>query len=119
MSLDLIKIVDDQNRKADLPNLKVGATVRVHIKVKEGQRERVQIYEGVVISIKGKGKNIKMFTVRRVSFGIGVERTFPINSKIISKIDIVRAGKVRRSKLYFLRNTSSKDSKLKEVRSFD
>ena len=119
MALDLVKVIDDQNKKTDIPNLKVGVTVRVHLKVKEGQRERIQIFEGVIIAIKGKGKNVKSITVRRVSFGVGVERVFPVNSKAISKIEFVRAGKARRAKLYYLRKTSSKDSKLKEIRSYN
>lgn len=119
MSLDLLKIVDDQNKRNDLPEeLNVGQTVKVHLKVKEGQRERIQIYEGVIIAMKGKGKNKEAITVRRVSSGIGVERIFPLSSKIIEKIEVVRIGKVRRAKLFYLRQTTSKKSKLKEVRKF-
>ncbi|HPP88109.1 MAG TPA: 50S ribosomal protein L19 [bacterium] len=118
MSLDLVKIVDEQNKRQDLPELRPGLTVRVHFKVKEGQRERTQIFEGTIISVKGKGKNVKTITVRRVSFNVGVERIIPVNSKVIEKIEIVRAGKVRRAKLYYLRKTTSKKSKLKEIRSY-
>lgn len=119
MSLDLVKTVDEQNKRADLPALKTGLTVRVHIKVKEGQRERVQIFEGVIIALKGKGANIKTITVRRVSFNVGVERIIPVNSKIVDKIEVVRTGKVRRAKLYYLRKTTSKRSKLKEIKSYN
>lgn len=118
MSIDLVKSVNEQYKKETLPDIKIGQTVRVHIKVKEGASERIQVYEGVVISIKGKGQNKRMFSVRRVTFGVGVERIFPINSKIIDKIEVVRTGKTRRAKLYYLRKTTSKGSKLKEIKTF-
>ena len=118
MSIDLVKSVNEQYKNDSIPDMKVGQNARVHIKVKEGARERIQVYEGVIISIKGKGKNKRMFTVRRVTFGVGVERIFPINSKIIDKIEIVRTGKTRRAKLYYLRKTTSKGSKLKEIKNF-
>jgi len=118
MAVDLVKTVDDQYKRTDLPNLRVGARVRVHLKVVEGSRERIQIFEGDIIAIKGKKANRKMITVRRMSFNVGVERTFPVNSKLIEKIEVVRYGKVRRAKLFYLRGRSSKNAKLKEVRSY-
>jgi len=118
MSLDLIKSIDEQYKRTDLPEVNVGETVRVHIKVKEGQRERIQVFEGVIIALKGKPKKRISITVRRISFGVGVERVFPLNSKIIDKIEIVRKGKARRAKLYYLRNATSKKAKLKEIKSY-
>jgi large subunit ribosomal protein L19 len=113
MSVDLLKSVEEQYKRTDLPELKPGLTVQVHLKVQEGQRTRIQVFEGVIIS-----KTKTMITVRRTSFGIGVERIFPLNSKIIDKIVVVRRGKIRRSKLYYLRKATSKKAKLKEIKSF-
>lgn len=99
----------------ELPDIKVGNSIKVHFSIIEGKRKRIQVFEGVVLAIKGKGKN-KSISVRKISFGIGVERTFPLNSPKISKIDIVKTGKTRRSKLYFLRGKKSKKSmRLKSV----
>jgi large subunit ribosomal protein L19 len=99
--------------KRDFPDFKPGDTIKVHIKVKEADKERIQVFQGVVIAIRGRG-NGKTFTVRKVSFGIGVERIFPFASPSIEKIEIVKRGKVRRAKLYFLRKLKGKAARLKE-----
>ena len=105
-------IVKDQIR-TDLPKLVIGDTVNVHIKVKEGSRERIQIFEGTIIAKKHGGIS-ETFTVRRISYGVGVEKVFPVNSPNIDKIEIVRKGKVRRAKLYYLRDRVGKAAKVKE-----
>ena len=105
-------IVKDQIR-TDLPKLVIGDTVKVHIKVKEGSRERIQIFEGTIIAKKHGGIS-ETFTVRRISYGVGVEKVFPVNSPNIDKIEIVRKGKVRRAKLYYLRDRVGKAAKVKE-----
>ena len=102
--MDLVKVLAEQQIKNDLPELKVGATVKVHQKIKEGNRERIQIFEGTIIAIKHTGIN-KSVTVRRISYGVGVEKTFPVHSPNIAKFEIVRNGKVRRAKLYYLRGS--------------
>ena len=96
-----------------LPDFEIGDTVRVHVKVIEGEKERVQVFEGVVIARKGK-KVSETFTVRKISYGVGVERVFPINSPNIAKVDVVRKGKVRRAKLYYLRDKKGKQAKVAE-----
>jgi large subunit ribosomal protein L19 len=101
--------------KSDIPQFKAGDTVRVHVKVIEGQRERIQVFEGVVIKRKGSGVR-ETFTVRRISYGVGVERTFPIHSPKVDKIEVVRIGKVRRAKLYYLRNLTGKAARIKEIK---
>ena len=111
----IIETLEKENQRTDLSPFNVGDTVKVSVKVIEGERERIQVYEGVVIAKKNKGIN-ETFTVRKVSFGIGVERTFPLHSPKIAKIEVVRKGKVRRAKLYYLRQLSGKSAKLKEVR---
>ena len=100
--MDLVKDLTKDLIRTDLPELEVGSTVKVHVKVKEGNRERIQIFEGTIIKIQHGGIQ-KSFTVRRLSYGIGVERTFPVNSPKIAKIEVVRKGRVRRAKLNFLR----------------
>ena len=99
--------------RTDLPKLVIGDTVKVHVKVKEGTRERIQVYEGTIISKKHGGIS-ETITVRRLSYGVGVERVFPVNSPNIDKIEIVRKGKVRRAKLYYLRDRVGKAAKVKE-----
>ena len=99
--------------KKTLPSFEIGDTVRVHAKVVEGEKERIQIFEGVVIARKG-GRNSETFTVRKVSFGVGVERIFPVHSPIVSRIEVVRQGKVRRAKLYYLREKKGKTGKVGE-----
>ena len=111
--MDLIKELTKNQIRTDLPELEVGSTVKVHVKVKEGNRERIQIFEGTIIKIQHGGIQ-KTFTVRRLSYGIGVERTFPVNSPKIAKIEVVRKGKVRRARLYYLRDRVGKAAKVKE-----
>ena len=112
--MDLIKAVEEKQTRAFTTQFKVGDTVKVYFKIIEGKTERVQVYEGIVLCIKNAGAR-KTFTVRKESYGVGVERVFPINSPRIVKVEIVRAGKVRRSKLYYLRDKVGKDKKIKEL----
>lgn len=113
--LRIIDQIEKEQLRNDITPFNIGDTVRVMVKVKEGDKERVQAYEGVVIAKKGSGIR-ENFTVRRVSFGIGVERTFPINSPRIDKVILVRRGKVRRAKIYYIRGLSGKAAKVKEVK---
>ncbi len=113
--MNIIDQIEKEQLRADITPFNIGDTVRVMVKVKEGDKERIQAYEGVVIAKKGKGIR-ENFTVRRVSFGIGVERTFPIHSPRIDKVIVVRKGKVRRAKIYYIRNLSGKAAKVKEIR---
>ncbi len=110
---NVIDQIEKEQLRTDLSSFNIGDTVRVSVKVKEGDKERIQAYEGVVIARKGSGVK-ENFTVRRVSFGIGVERTFPLHSPRISSIVVTRKGKVRRAKLYYLRSLSGKAAKVKE-----
>ena len=111
--MDLIKALTNEQLKENVPVINVGDTVRVHNKIKEGSRERIQIFEGTVIAKNGGGIS-ETFTVRRVSYGVGVEKTFPVHSPNVDKVEIVRVGKVRRAKLYYLRDRVGKSSKVKE-----
>ncbi len=111
--MDLIKAVTQGQMKTDLPDFRIGDTVKVFIKVKEGTRERIQMFEGTVISKNGGGISAT-FTVRRLSYGVGVEKAFPIHSPNIDRIQVVRHGKVRRAKLYYLRDRVGKRAKVKE-----
>jgi len=111
--MDAVKELTLNQIRTDLPELEIGSTVKVHVKVKEGNRERIQIFEGTIIKIQHGGIQ-KTFTVRRISYGIGVERTFPVNSPKIDKIEVVRFGKVRRAKLFYLRDRVGKATKVKE-----
>ena len=113
--MDLIKMLEDEQLRSDLPIFNVGDTVQVHYKVIEGTRERIQVYEGTVIKIQGGGAR-KTFTARRISYGVGVERTFPKHSPRIEKLVVIRKGKVRRAKLYYLRDRQGKAAKVKEKR---
>lgn len=113
--MDLIKMLEDEQLRSDLPTFNVGDTVQVHYKVIEGTRERIQVYEGTVIKIQGGGAR-ETFTARRISYGVGVERTFPIHSPRIEKLLVTRRGKVRRAKLYYLRDRQGKAAKVKEKR---
>ena len=108
---DIIRELEKEQLRTDLPELEIGDTVRVYVKVVEGSRERLQNFEGTVIKMQGGGKT---FTVRRISYGIGVERTFPYHSPRIGRIEIIRHGKVRRAKLYYLRNRVGKAAKIVE-----
>ena len=111
--MDLIKMLDQQNLKAEAPEIRVGDTVRVHIKIKEGAKERIHTFEGTVIAKKHGGVN-ETFTVRRISYGVGVEKVFPVHSPLVEKVELVRKGKVRRAKLYYLRDRVGKAAKVKE-----
>lgn len=111
--MDAIKIITDPCVKAEPPKFAIGDTVKVHVKIKEGERERIQMYEGTVIAKKGGGVS-ETFTVRRTSYGVGVERIFPLHSPIVEKVEVIRRGKVRRAKLYYLRQRSGKSAKVKE-----
>lgn len=113
--MDIIKKIELENMKAEKPEFRVGDTVRVHVKVVEGKRERIQVFEGIVIK-KQHGGSTETFTVRKISSGIGVERTFPIHSPKIEKVDVVRKGKVRRARLFYLRDRVGKAAKVKERR---
>ncbi len=111
--MDFIKAVEKEHLRDDIPEFRPGDTVKVHVKVVEGSRERVQVFEGVVIKRKGSGLS-ETFTVRRVSYGVGVERCFPVHSPRLEKIEVVRLGRVRRAKLYYLRQRSGKAARIKE-----
>ena len=112
---NVITDLSSASLRTDIPDFRAGDTVKVHVKVIEGSRSRVQIFQGVVIRIHGSGVG-RTFTVRKVSFGVGVERTFPLNSPIFEQIEIVTRGDVRRAKLYYLRNLRGKAAKIKERR---
>ena len=112
---NIINELEKEQLRTDLPELEVGDTVRVFVKVIEGNRERLQNFEGVVIKIQGGGVR-KSFTVRRISYGVGVERTFPYNSPRIGRIEVIRHGVVRRAKLYYLRNLTGKAARIRERR---
>jgi large subunit ribosomal protein L19 len=111
----LIQEITKEQLRTDLPDFRPGDTVRVHVKVVEGTRERIQIFEGVVIKRRGGGIS-ETFTVRKVSYGVGVERTFPVHTPKIAKLEVVRRGKVRRAKLYYLRELRGKAARIKEIR---
>ena len=110
--MDLVKVLSEQQLKSDLPELKIGDTVKVHAKIKEGNRERIQIFEGIIIAKKHAGVN-QTVTVRRI-YGVGVEKTFPVHSPNVAKFEVVRSGKVRRAKLYYLRGRVGKAAKVAE-----
>lgn len=111
--MDLIKALTNEQLKENAPVLNVGDTVKIHNKIKEGNRERIQMFEGTIIAKNGGGIS-ETFTVRRVSYGCGVEKTFPVHSPNVEKVEIIRRGKVRRAKLYYLRDRVGKSSKVKE-----
>ncbi|ANB61147.1 large subunit ribosomal protein L19 [Anoxybacillus voinovskiensis] len=111
----LIQEITKEQLRTDLPDFRPGDTVRVHVKVVEGNRERIQVFEGVVIKRRGAGVS-ETFTVRKVSYGVGVERTFPVHTPKIAKLEVVRRGKVRRAKLYYLRQLRGKAARIKEIR---
>ena len=112
---EIMKIVESREARTDLPNFAPGDTIKVHVKVKEGDKERIQVFQGVVISRKGGGAR-QMFTVRNVSGGVGVERMFPLNSPSIDRIEVERHGRVRRAKLYYLRDLRGKAARIEEKR---
>ena len=113
--MNIIEALDKEQLRSDIPEFRAGDTVKVYVKVVEGTRERVQLFEGVVISRSGSGVR-EMFTVRRISYGVGVERTFPVHSPRLEKIVVARKGVVRRAKLYYLRNLTSKAARIRERR---
>ena len=113
--MDLMKEVEKQYLKEDIPRFNPGDTVRVHVRVVEGASERTQIFEGVVLRRQGRGLR-EAFTVRRVTYGIGVERTFPVHSPTISRIEVVKRGRVRRAKLYYLRKRTGRAARIREMR---
>lgn len=111
----LIEDITKEQLRTDLPSFRPGDTVRVHVKIVEGTRERIQLFEGVVIKRRGGGIS-ETFTVRKISYGVGVERTFPVHTPKIAKLEVLRRGKVRRAKLYYLRNLRGKKARIKEIR---
>lgn len=113
--MNIIEMLEKEQMRGDLPDFKSGDTVKVHVRIIEGQKQRVQAYEGVVIR-KRSGDCRSSFTVRKISYGVGVERTFPSHSPIIDKIEVVSRGKVRRSRLYYLRSLRGKKARIKELR---
>jgi large subunit ribosomal protein L19 len=113
--MDAMKLLEQQFSKTNLPDFRSGDTVKVHVKIKEGEKYRIQVFEGVVIALH-RNKSHSTFTVRKVSFGYGVERIFPVHSNIIDKIEVLKRGKVRRAKLYYLRQLRGKAARLKEIR---
>ncbi len=115
MNMNLVKEITASQIRSDLPTFKAGDNVKVHVRITEGEKKRIQIFEGLVISVKGGGVS-KTFTVRKMSGDIGVERTFYLNSPVIAKIEVVRRGKVRRNKLYYIRKRSGKSARIKELK---
>ena len=113
--MNMIEVLEKEQLRSDLPAFAPGDTVRVHAKIVEGTRERIQVFEGVVIGRQGTGVR-EMFTVRRISYGVGVERMFPVHSPRIDKIEVMRKGIVRRAKLYYLRNLTGKAARIREKR---
>ncbi|MWC26590.1 50S ribosomal protein L19 [Paenibacillus sp. MMS18-CY102] len=113
--MNIVQAITQEQLRKDLPNFRPGDTLKVYVKVIEGTRERIQLFEGVVIKRRGGGIS-ETFTVRKISYGVGVERTFPVNSPKIDKIDVARRGKVRRAKLYYLRELRGKAARIKEIR---
>jgi len=113
--MNVLDMVERQQLRTDIPTFKPGDTVKVHVKIKEGDKERIQVFEGICIGIK-HGGNRTTFTVRKISFGHGVERIFPLHARTIEKIEVVKQAKVRRAKLYYLRERKGKASRMKEKR---
>ena len=111
--MDALKLISESSMKENVPQFNVGDTIKVHVQIKEGDKSRIQVFEGTVIARKGSGIS-ETFTVRRVSYGVGVERVFPIHSPNVAKVETVRHGRVRRSKLYYLRDRVGKAAKVKE-----
>lgn len=113
--MDLVRAIAQEQLRTDVPSFRPGDTLRVHVKVREGQRERIQVFEGIVIRRRGSSIS-ETYTVRKISYGVGVERTFPVHSPKIDHIDVMRRGKVRRAKLHYLRGLSGKAARIKEIR---
>ena len=112
--MDIIKSIEHEQLKNKIPELKVGNTVKVHVRIKEGNKERIQVFEGIIIKKQGGGVN-STFTVRKTSYGVGVEKTFLVHSPLVEKVEVVRVGKARRAKLYYLRDRVGKAAKTKEL----
>ena len=111
--MDIIKSIEHEQLKNKIPDLKIGNTVKVHVRVKEGNRERIQVFEGIIIKVQGGGVN-QTFTVRKNSYGVGVEKTFLVHSPTVEKVEVIRVGKARRAKLFYLRDRLGKSAKTKE-----
>ncbi len=111
--MDIIKSIEHEQLKNKIPELKVGNTVRVHVRIKEGNKERIQVFEGIIIKVQGGGVNMS-FTVRKISYGVGVEKTFLVHSPLVEKVELVRVGKARRARLFYLRDRLGKAAKTKE-----
>ncbi|WP_036463695.1 50S ribosomal protein L19 [Mycoplasmopsis sturni] len=111
----LLELVEESQLRSDLAQFQTGDNVRVHVRIREGEKERIQVFEGLVISKKESGTR-ETFTVRKMSYGIGVERTFPLHSPLIAHIEVVRSNKVRRKRLYFMRTRTGKSARLKEIK---
>jgi large subunit ribosomal protein L19 len=115
--MNQLEMVEKEQMRMDIPRFGVGDTVKVHVKIKEGEKERIQVFEGTVIK-KKKGFTRSAFTVRKISYGVGVERIFPLHSPIIEKIDVIQRGSVRRARLYYLRKRKGKAARIKELKNF-
>ena len=111
--MDIIKSIEHEQLKNKIPELKVGNTVKVHVRIKEGNKERIQVFEGIIIKVQGGGLN-QTFTVRKISYGVGVEKTFLVHSPLVEKVELVRVGKARRAKLFYLRDRVGKAAKTRE-----
>ena len=112
--MDIIKSIEHEQLKNKIPELRVGNTVRVHVRIKEGNKERIQVFEGIIIKVQGGGVN-QTFTVRKISYGVGVEKTFLVHSPLVEKVELVRVGKARRARLFYLRDRIGKAAKTKEM----
>ena len=110
--MDIVKAIENEQLKAEMPKFRIGDIVKVHVKIKEGNRERIQIFEGFVLKRQGGGIG-ETFTVRRIASGVGVEKTFPIHSPLVEKIEVVRRGRVRRARLHYMRQRTGKSAKIK------
>ena len=115
MNMQLVEQITKKQLRTDIPNFKAGDTLKVYVTIKEGDKSRIQLFEGVCISRKGGGIS-ETFTVRKISYSVGVERTFPLHSPVIDRIEVVKIGKVRRAKLHYLRGLSGKAARIKEIR---
>lgn len=115
MISNLMEKIEQKQKRSDLPNFQIGDNVKVHVRIKEGDKSRIQIFEGLVIAKKHSGTR-ETFTVRKISYGIGVERTFPLHNPNISTIEVIRRNKVRRAKLYYMRDLKGKSARLKELK---
>src|SRR5881409_2824063 len=113
--MNLLNLIEKQQLRTDIPEFRPGDTIKVHVKIKEGDKERVQVFEGICIAQKHGGAR-ETFTVRKISFGHGVERIFPLHSKVIDKVEVVRSGRVRRAKLYYIRELRGKAARIKEMK---